>query len=367
MSASSSKIQGLRARSYAALVGVVLCVLGLELGFRALSSLGWLPGRWSVSGERRDAFRAHIEEGVRGMFEPKAFVGYVLRGEGVNAHGFCDPEWSLERTEGVPRIACLGGSTTQDGMRAGRTNTYSSYLSRMLARRLKCDVEVFNFGVNGWTSAETLVNYALVVSRYEPDVVVIHHAVNDVWPRLYPDYELDYTHYRVPWEDARLAWWDRALIASSWFWVAWRQQDDDLVGIRERVIRRVDGEAVPITLELGQGTSAGYLGNLQRLCRLVRGDGAVPVLMTMPYSDEAGGFEREWVEVLGRGTREHNEIMRRVSEEEGALLADAASTFAEDAAGHESFFRDYVHLSPKGNRVKALSILDALLRARVYK
>jgi lysophospholipase L1-like esterase len=367
MSASSSRFQGPRARGLAVLGGVLLSVLGVEFGYRGLSVLGWLPGRWIVADERRVAFREHIAGGVRGMFEPKAFVGYVLRGEGINEAGFSDREWALERREGVFRVACLGGSTTQDGQRVDRNNTYASYLSRMIARRMGGEVEVLNFGVNGWTSAESLVNYALVVARYEPDVVVVHHAVNDVWPRLHPGFRSDYTHYRVPWEDARLAWWDRELIAHSRLWVAWRQLDEDLVGVRERVIRRVDGEPVPIFYELEAETSAGYRGNLERLCRLVRGDGAVPVLLTMPYSDAAGGFERRWVEVLGQGTREHNAIMREVAASEGALLADAAQTFSADPGEHEKFFKDYVHVRPGGNRVKAISILEALRRAKVLE
>jgi len=300
------------------------------------------------------------------MFEPKAFVGYVLQGDGINSTGFSDREWPLERTPGVPRVVCLGGSTTQDGKKVDRNNTYSSFLERMLGRTLKRDVEVLNFGVNGWTSAESLVNYALVVSRYQPDVVVVHHAVNDVWPRLHPDFRLDYTHYRVPWEDARLSWWDRGLIERSWLWAAWRIRDEDLVGVRERVIRRVDGKPVPILTELDPETAAGYRGNIERLSRLIKADGATPVLMTMPFSDGDDGFDRKWLELLRQGTREHNEILRELASAEGALLADAASVFSSDPQEHGQLFIDYVHLLPAGNRVKALSIMDALQRAKTF-
>jgi lysophospholipase L1-like esterase len=301
------------------------------------------------------------------MFTPKAFVGYALQGEGSNAEGFSDQDWPVERAPGVVRIACLGGSTTQDGFRLERSNTYASYLSRMMSRRLGVEVEVLNFGVNGWTSAESLVNYALVVSRYQPDVVVIHHAVNDVWPRLYPNYRSDYTHYRVPWEDAQLSALDKRLIAWSRLWAAVRIQDQDLVGIRERVIRRVDGQPVEVLRELAPETVVGYRGNLQRLCRLVTADGGTPVLLTMPYSADAGGLGSVWLELLEAGTGEHNEVIRAVAEEEGALLADPAAVFASDPAEHAKHFSDYVHLRPGGNRVKALLIADVLQQAMVFK
>ena len=129
----------------------------------------------------------------------------------------------------------------------------------------------------------------------------------------------------------------------------------------------MDGEPVPILSELEPETTAGFQGNIERLCRLIRADGGVPVLMTMPFSDEAGGFEEAWVELLGQGAREHNEIMRDVASAEGALLVDAASTFSSDPKEHAALFKDYVHLRPAGNRVKALGIADVLQRAKVWK
>jgi lysophospholipase L1-like esterase len=367
MSADTKNGKSPRDRLLAVLLGVVVTGGALEFGYRGLSALGLLSESWSPSSHRLASFRSHIEGGVRGMFAPKAFVGYALQGEGSNAEGFSDQEWPVARTPGVPRIACLGGSTTQDGRKPERNNTYASYLSRMMSRRLGTDVEVLNFGVNGWTSAESLVNYALVVSRYQPDVVVIHHSVNDVWPRLYPSYRSDYTHYRVPWEDAQVSSFDKRLISWSRLWAAVRIQDQDLVGVRERVIRRVDGQPVELLRELSDETVVGYRGNMQRLCRLVSADGGTPVLMTMPYSSDAGGLGGVWLELLGVGTEEHNEVTREVAQAEGALLADAAAVFNSEPAEHDKFFLDYVHLRPGGNRVKALLVADALQRAKVFK
>ena len=43
-----------------------------------------------------------------------------------------------------------------------------------------------NVGITGWTTAETLVNYFLVVQDLSPDIVLIHEAVNDAEPRVGP-------------------------------------------------------------------------------------------------------------------------------------------------------------------------------------
>ncbi|MBJ21525.1 MAG: hypothetical protein CL933_19120 [Deltaproteobacteria bacterium] len=367
MSADPKSAKGLKGRVVAIVAGVLIAVCSLEFGFRGLSALGLLPDSWTLSSHRLASFREYADSGVRGMFTPKAFVGYALQGEAVNADGFSDKEWPVDRSPGVIRIACLGGSTTQDGLKADRSNTYPFLLSKMMNRRLKADVEVLNFGVNGWTSAESLVNYALLVCRYEPDVVVIHHSVNDVWPRLYPGYRSDYTHYRVPWEDAQLSAWDKRLISWSRLWAAHRIQDQELVGIRERVIRRVDGRSVELLKQLQPETVSGYRGNLQRLCRLVLADGATPVLMTMPFDGDAGGFGEAFLELLCGGTEEHNEVMRTVAAEEGALLVDASASFSSDPDEHAKFFADYVHQRPGGNRAKALLIADALQQAKLFR
>jgi len=356
-----------KSRILGLIMGAILTLVSLEVGYRVLGGLGLLSNAWSPTAERVEAFREHVSSGSRGMFTPKAFVGYSLQGKGVNKEGFSDKDWPLAKTPGVPRIACLGGSTTQDGFRVDRNNSYPSFLSRILSRRFKGDVEVLNFGVNGWTSAESLVNYALVVSRYQPDIVVIHHSVNDVWPRLYPNYQADYTHYRIPWVDADVSGWDITLMQWSRLWAAVRIQDPDLVTIRERVIRRVDRSSGGLLTELPPDTTSGYMGNLRRLCRMVQADGGVPVLMTMPFSSEAGGIELAWLGLLEEGTSQNNEIMRVVAAEESALLADAALTFSSDPESHRGFFIDYVHLRAAGNRVKGLSIADAVHKAELIR
>ena len=35
------------------------------------------------------------------------------------------------------------------------------------------------------------------VAAQEPDVVLIHHAANDVLPRLWPGFEEDYAHFHA--------------------------------------------------------------------------------------------------------------------------------------------------------------------------
>ena len=106
------------------------------------------------------------------------------------------------------RVACLGGSTTM--------YQYPRYLEADLNRySLGRTFEVMDFGVNGWTLMESTVNYTIRVADFHPDVVLVHHGMNDCFPRVWPDYRPDYSHYRISWRD-QSRWFDRKILANSW-------------------------------------------------------------------------------------------------------------------------------------------------------
>ncbi len=73
-------------------------------------------------------------------------------------------------------IATLGGSTTETG--------YPKYTQDYLNQKLEganspLRAEVFNFGVGGWNSQNSLLNYAYLVRYLHPDFIILHHNVND--------------------------------------------------------------------------------------------------------------------------------------------------------------------------------------------
>ena len=110
-----------------------------------------------------------------------------------NRDGFLGRKRTLEKPANTVRVAGLGGSTT-----------YGIYnWPRQLRVLLNDDsdadertYEVFNFGMSGYTSLESLVNLTINVQDYDIDILVIHHALNDLMPRLFPEMERDYRHFR---------------------------------------------------------------------------------------------------------------------------------------------------------------------------
>jgi lysophospholipase L1-like esterase len=127
------------------------------------------------------------------IFEPHPYVAYVhvASGAGVNPDGFTFEAVPRPKPDGVFRIAALGGSTT-DGPHA-----WPFHLARKLERlQPGIEVQALNFGMSGWTSAESLVNFVINVQDYDPDVVIVHHAANDMGAIYHPDFHPDYRHYR---------------------------------------------------------------------------------------------------------------------------------------------------------------------------
>lgn len=107
-----------------------------------------------------------------------------------NKFGFIGSEYEYEKPENVIRIACLGGSTTAKG--------YPKKMEGFLNEWNTDDTyrfEVMNFGVGGYTTAHSTVNFVLNVIDFDPDYVVIHHAWNDCIVRnTESDFSSDYSH-----------------------------------------------------------------------------------------------------------------------------------------------------------------------------
>ncbi len=103
----------------------------------------------------------------------------------------------------VFRIFCLGGSTTYYGYPSKLQAALESDFS---TRGLR--LEVVNAADVSWTSAESLINFSLRCLPYEPDAVIVYHAVNDCWPAFGEEWRPDYSHWRRRLIDRRALWWD---------------------------------------------------------------------------------------------------------------------------------------------------------------
>jgi hypothetical protein len=101
----------------------------------------------------------------------------------INSDGLRDREHSLAKPAGTLRIAVLGNSYTE-AMQVPLEQTYWAVMERELARAGLPDVrnvEVINFGVGGFGTAQELITLRTKVWKYHPDVVLLAFLTgNDV-------------------------------------------------------------------------------------------------------------------------------------------------------------------------------------------
>jgi len=148
-----------------ALVIAGICV---EVLLRAMAldrPLVWQPhpqlGWWHIPGARQH----WTEEGD----------GHIV----VNSLGMRDEERTVAKPPGVFRIAVFGDSMTE-GVQVGLDQTFTQLLQRKLRQR-GFNVEVLNFGVNGYSPLQGYLLFDYAGKRFSPDLVL--HAVftdNDI-------------------------------------------------------------------------------------------------------------------------------------------------------------------------------------------
>ncbi len=119
----------------------------------------------------------------------------------INEYGFRGHPYPKTKGPGVFRVAILGDSLTE-GRQVGEHETYSATLEGELAgceALGHANVEVLNFGVAGYSTAQELLTYRHRARLWSPDLVVLMvYAPNDIEDntigarkRFQPYFELD--------------------------------------------------------------------------------------------------------------------------------------------------------------------------------
>jgi hypothetical protein len=158
--------------------GLILLEIGLRLAGVSYPNLG-MPHP-----ETGWALRPGTSGWVRDENKAGVFVT-------INSDGLRDREHSLAKPPGTLRIAVLGNSYTE-AMQVPLEQTYWAVMERELARAglpgIR-SVEVINFGVGGFGTAQELITLRTKVWKYQPDVVMLAFLTgNDV---LYNHRELN--------------------------------------------------------------------------------------------------------------------------------------------------------------------------------
>ncbi|MBA4387546.1 MAG: hypothetical protein C0404_06165 [Verrucomicrobia bacterium] len=279
--------------------------------------------------------------GPRGR-TPGSETDYLLGFKGIKLS-------DIPKPPGVVRIACLGGSTTADG--------YPELLQEMLAAAKPSKrFQVMNFGMTWWSSIQSTVNYVLNVIDFKPDYVVLHDSCNDHHYRGFPGLRGDGAHaYRlflVPQTTGETLYRFSLIYRICRIYLSWqfpslfrRNIEMKQVGLQPGKTYNYDPAELYIIDR-----------NIRTVCTLAKTQGSRVCLTTMPLSGSRS-FGEEHDKAYRPHTKDVNSIIRRIAGETGFMIADFDATMS----GREEYFKDAVHATLEGNRMKANEVAKVLL------
>lgn len=337
-------------RSWFAKLGLATLVglVSLELGLRLVDLLQGRPALGALA-------PADITGSVR--YEPHPYIGYVLKPGlaelGVNALGLRGPALTRRKPEGVFRVLCLGGSTTF-GALVEAHQSWPSRLELLLdeAAGPGRDFEVLNAGVPGYTTAESLANLATRMVEFQPDVLIVYHAINDARLIQIGGFLPDYSHKRRTWRFPQLSPLESLVLRHCR--IAFRLFGErTLAASQLRLDQLLFKDGPHPTPAWGDGVNkvgvGVFLRNVRHILALAGEHGIAPALTTFASCPErlVGEGHEDVLGVMNRGlatlARERDLPLLRLS---GPL------------GGRPELFADYVHLNPEGCGVFARQVFE---------
>ena len=107
----------------------------------------------------------------------------------INSLGFRDREFSVKKDADVFRIICLGDSCI-GGHALKLQDTFAKQLENLLNHIPgPTHYEVINAGVPGYSSLQGLRYLQIILSKYSPDLFIVHFGYNDKTRARYADKE----------------------------------------------------------------------------------------------------------------------------------------------------------------------------------
>jgi lysophospholipase L1-like esterase len=161
------------------LVNLLLVIAGTALAWATAEAILWTAGF-----DRPQFYVRDPERGKAGR--PGAVARFSTEGHALvhfNSLGFRDHEHAEEKPPGIFRLAVLGDSFTE-ALQVELERTWWKLLEKSLSAchpKGAARVEVLNFGVSGYSTAQELLTLRSHVLRFRPDAVLVaFFAGNDV-------------------------------------------------------------------------------------------------------------------------------------------------------------------------------------------
>ena len=279
-----------------------------------------------------------------------------------NSQGYRGKAVPMDRTAGVYRILCLGGSTTYGWTVRRAESAYPAQLEILMNEHPSAGyraVEVINGGAPYATSAEMLTGYHFKFHYYKPDLVILNEGGNDAEGMIEPNYHPDYSNWRqAPVPIRPLPPFGRRLIQSRLISLLlvpalYGQNPGEPAFIRDADIPpaavwypRTTTERAHLTMPRIPLEEYAFAHNMQALILAIQRDGAKVLLM--PFRESPSGYPPAEMDCIA--------LNRKLMEEYAAKYGTGFAPFPADAISRQNWV-DSCHLNAAGEIEKARYIL----------
>ncbi|MDP6418774.1 MAG: SGNH/GDSL hydrolase family protein [Candidatus Krumholzibacteria bacterium] len=354
----------------ALLFALIAVLLLLEVGIRTRDAFGG----YGFFSSHRNALKSDYSP-----MRPFRTFGFDLYKE-VEGERFIRDRYGklfpFAKEDGVFRIVCFGGSTTEN-LPAWRSDSthYPLQLGETLREVNGRRIEVINLGYSAYATPHSLILLELDVLSWDADLVILSHNFNDLlaawWPGFVPDYSNKYSYplYGMPDYGSRFTVPSVLFQHSQLYWFVKRRVDKMLASREVFELRRASIGEEP----LAEAASV-FERNLRSFSVLAAANGVKVLLGNQAREDSEEMFLEhmrfkpfnEFLlyprhEEYLRHHHRYNEIIRSVAGETGALFADNHRSLA----GRREHFRDFVHYTPLGITALARNYAKTILESGV--
>jgi len=294
----------------------------------------------------------------------------------------------INKEDNTFRILCLGGSTTMC-IDLSKQERYPEALQVILQKHyLSAKLEVLNGGMYWYTTKHSLINYVSYCQYWKPDLVIVMHAINDLYRSFSPprfaigEYNELWTHFygasinaaKPPAFEHYLYSQLRGMLYSE---LSFKRRFTDILYFKSKFIE-VD---YPLEKYLSIGA---FEKHLRGIVKYVRTDKSNILLVTQPSLYKEIMNEKElktlWTgktfcytqrnlmqieypshESLYKAMKMFNHVVKKVALSENVIFTDAANQMPKNLQN----FKDDCHLTAPGAKFLAKIISEAIIDSEI--
>ena len=285
----------------------------------------------------------------------------------INSQGCRSPEISEKRLSKSIRIAFLGGSTTYCAEVRSNEATWPHLVAEELTEYLPdITIEYINAGVPGYGVAHSLRALKHRVAKFEPNLIVIYHATNDLSSNSFVEAKRQGIVSRR--SEEKLSWGSHYsllwyLVEKNLTIMALQQSADELQGKIE-----LDSESIaaPFRSDLRQlvhtSSLAAPLVAIVTFSTQLRADqspaqrkrSATTSLFYMPYMS---------IDDLLSSFSTYNDVLRKVADEFDSLLIEDELAIPGDSEN----FVDSVHFTDQGSLAMSQRVVKGITSSQQFE